>query len=129
MTYYENENTFNKLMISKGEEAFHNKYEDAIENIKFQFGRRYTMIIGGKYVNTSETFVHTSPIDTRLILGYFPSGSAKHVQQAVKAAKNAFESWGKTDYKQRIEICRTAADIMSKRKFELAAWLSYENGK
>jgi hypothetical protein len=48
MTYYENENTFNKLMMLKGEEAFHNKYEEALENIKVQFGRRYTMIINGK---------------------------------------------------------------------------------
>src|SRR6188472_74429 len=129
MAYYENENTFNKLMMLKGEEAFHNKYEDALENIKSQFGRRYTMIINGKYLNTIETFVHTSPIDTRLILGYFPSGSAKHVQQAVNAAKKAFESWGKTHYKQRIDICRTIAEIISERKFELAAWISYENGK
>ena len=129
MGYYENENTFNKLVMSKGEEVFNNKYEDAIENIKFQFGRTYTMIIGGKHVNTLDTFVHTSPIDTRLILGYFPSGSAKHVQQAVNVAKKAFERWHKTNYKQRIEICRTTADIMSKRKFDLAAWLSYENGK
>ena len=129
MQYYENENTFNKLMMLKGEEAFHNKYEDALENIKSQFGRRYTMIINGKHLNTIETFVHTSPIDTRIILGYFPSGSAKHVQQAVNAAKKAFESWGKTHYRQRIDICRTIAEIMSRRKFELAAWLSYENGK
>jgi acyl-CoA reductase-like NAD-dependent aldehyde dehydrogenase len=45
-------------------------------------------------------------MDIRLILGYFPSGSAKHVQQAVNAAKKAFESWGKTHYKKRIDICR-----------------------
>lgn len=129
MAYYENENTFNKVVMSKGEEAFHNRYEDAIENIKFQFGRTYAMLIDGKYVNALETFVHTSPIDTRLILGYFPSGSTKHVQQAVNAAKKAFERWNKTPYKQRIKICRTTGDIMSRRKFELAAWLSYENGK
>ena len=74
-------------MMLKEEEAFHNKYEEALENIKVQFGRRYTMIINGKYLNTIETFVHTSPIDTRIILGYFPSGSAKHIAAGGQCCK------------------------------------------
>src|SRR6266487_3081483 len=129
MTLYENENTLHRFITSKGEKAFHDRYEEAIENIKSEFGRRYTMIIGGKNVTASESFVHTSPIDTRIVLAYFPSGTAKHVQQAIKAGKKAFESWGKTDYKERVEFCRMAIDIMNRRKFELAAWLSYGNGK
>ena len=126
---YENENTLHKFMMSKGEEAFHNRYEEAIENIKSEFGRRYTMITVDKNVESSETFVHTSPIDTRIVLGYFPSGTAKHTEDAIKAAKKAFESWGKTDYNKRIEFCKNAVHIMIRRKFELAAWISYENGK
>ena len=126
---YENENTLRKFVVSKGEEAFHNRYEEAIENIKSEFGRRYTMIIDDENVESSETFVQTSPIDTRIVLGYFPSSTAKHTEDAIKAAKKAFESWGKTDYNKRIELCRNAVDIMIRRKFELAAWISYENGK
>lgn len=126
---YENENTLRKFVVSKGEEAFHNRYEEAIENIKSEFGRRYTMIIDDENVESSETFVQTSPIDTRIVIGYFPSSTAKHTEDAIKAAKKAFESWGKTDYNKRIELCRNAVDIMIRRKFELAAWISYENGK
>jgi 1-pyrroline-5-carboxylate dehydrogenase len=126
---FENEHTLHKFMVSKGEEAFHDRYEEAIENIKSEFGRRYTMIIDDKNVKSSETFVHTSPMDTRIVLAYFPSGTAKHTRNAIKAAKETFESWGKTDYNKRIELCRNAVDIMVRRKFELAAWISYENGK
>src|ERR671919_2812236 len=126
---FENENTLHKFMVSKGEEAFHDKYEQAIENIKSEFGKRYTMIIDDINVKSLETFVHTSPIDTRIVLAYFPSGTAKHTEDAIKAAKKAFESWSKTDYNKRIEVCRNAVDIMIRRKFELAAWISYENGK
>jgi 1-pyrroline-5-carboxylate dehydrogenase len=127
---YENEYTLLKFMMSKGgEETFHQRYEEAIENIKPEFGRRYTMIIGGKNIKSSETFVHISPIDTRIVLAYFQCGTAKHTENAIKVAKKAFESWGKTDYNKRIKICRNAVDIMIRRKFELAAWLSYENGK
>src|SRR6187200_106056 len=129
MGYYSNEDTFSKMMVSNTENLFHNKYEEAIESIKSQFGKRYAMIIGGQYVHSSLNFVHTSPIDTRIILAYLPSGSANHAKQAIMAAKKTFGSWSRTYYKQRIEIYKNAADIMSSHKFELAAWISYENGK
>src|SRR5919202_781158 len=67
------ENPLHKFMVSKGEEAFHRRYEEAIESIKSEFGRTYTMIIDDKNVESSSgTFVHTSPIDPRIVLAYFP---------------------------------------------------------
>jgi 1-pyrroline-5-carboxylate dehydrogenase len=126
---FENEHTIRKFVISKREESFHHRYEEAIKQVKSQFGRKYTMIIDGRNIGTSKTFVHTSPIDTRIILGYFPHGTTKYVQNAVKAAKRSFQKWRRTDYKNRIEVCRSAAHIITKQKFELAAWISYENGK
>ena len=79
------------------------------------------MIIDGKIVESPETFVHTSPIDTRLRLGYFSRATTEHVQRAIKAAKRAFEEWRRTDYKYRIGICVSAANLIAKRKFEFAA--------
>src|SRR5215208_4713154 len=130
MIKFENEHTVRKFMISKGEEEFHNRYSEAVIDIKSQFGKKYTMIIDGEDVKSAKTFVHISPIDTRIILGYFPNGNTGHVRAAIKAAKRSFiEEWKKTDYKYRIQICKAAADIIANRKFELAAWISYENGK
>src|SRR5919197_2791518 len=108
MAYYDNENTFSKMMASKTEKLFHNEYEEAIESIKSQFGKRYAMIIGGQYIHSSQSFVHTSPIDTRIILAYLPNGSAKHAKQAIMAAKKAIESWSRTSYKQQIELPQNA---------------------
>lgn len=129
MRCFDNEKTFDKLMMSNREEFFHRQYETAIEDIRHQFGTRYTMLIGSDKVTTRKSLVRTSPIDTRIILAYFPTCTIKHVKQAIKIAKIAFEAWSKTNYKRRIEICRTAANIMSNRKFELSAWISFENGK
>jgi 1-pyrroline-5-carboxylate dehydrogenase len=130
MIKFENEHTVRKFIVSKGEEEFHNRYSEAVIDIKSQFGRKYTMIIDGEDVKSAKTFVDTSPIDTRIILGHFPNGNPGHVRAAIKAAKRSFiEEWGKTDYKYRIQICKDAADIIANRKFELAAWVSYENGK
>lgn len=126
---FENEHTVRRFMVERAEGQFHDRYERALEQARSEFGKKYSMIIGGREVRTPATVAQTSPIDTRLLLGHLPVGSASHVKQAVAAAKKAFESWGRTGYKERMRVCRAAAAIMSQRKFELAAWISYENGK
>jgi 1-pyrroline-5-carboxylate dehydrogenase len=126
---FENEHTVRRFMTEKAEGQFHDRYERALEQARSEFGRKYPMIIGGREVRTSSMMTQTSPIDTRIVLGHLPVGGASHVRQAVTAAKKAFESWGRTGHQERVRICRAAADIMSQRKFKLAAWISYENGK
>ena len=126
---FENEQTLRTFMMTKTEGQFHDRYEKAVEQIRLQLGKTYAMVIGGNEVITRDTVAHTSPIDTRIVLGYLPSGGANHIRHAIIAAKNAFEHWSKTDYRDRVHICRAVADITADRKFELAAWVSYENGK
>lgn len=116
-------------MTERGEGQFHDGYERALEQVRSEFGKRYSMIIGGKEVKTPEAVRQLSPIDTRIVLAQLPRAARHHVKQAIAAAKKAFESWRRTAYHERVAICRAAADIMSQRKFELAAWVSYENGK
>ena len=126
---FENEHTFQKFVISKEEESFHDQYEQAIRDVKSEFGRQYPLIIGSKKIKTESTFTHLSPVDTRIALGYFPKSSPEDTRNAINAARDSFKVWCKYKYKKRIEICRAAGDVLSRRKFELAAWLSYENGK
>ena len=103
---FENEHTL-KFMKRNEEKEFHSKYQRAVRKIKRQFGRKYPMIIHGKNVISSRFFVHTSPIDTRITLGYFPCGNAAHAQSAILAAKKSFEKWSRTEYDYRVQICKT----------------------
>jgi 1-pyrroline-5-carboxylate dehydrogenase len=123
------EQTLNRFMTERAEGQFHDRYERALEHVRSEFGRKYAMVIGGSALATRATAKHTSPIDTRIVLGHLPIGNVNHVRQAIAVAKKAFEHWGMTAYRERVNICRAAADIMAHRKFELAAWVSYENGK
>src|ERR671922_1857112 len=126
---FASEQTLRTFLMEKAEGQFHDRYERALEHVRSEFGRKYAMMIGGSALATRATATHTSPIDTRIVLGHLPIGGANHVKQGIAAAKNAFERWGMTDYRERVHLCRAAADIMAHRKFELAAWVSYENGK
>lgn len=126
---FQNEHTLRHFMTEKAEGQFHDRYERALEQARAEFGRKYPMIIAGRHVKTPQTVAHTSPIDARIVLGYMPAGTGRHARQAIAAAKKAFEMWGRTGWQERVRIFRAAADIMSQKKFELAAWVSYENGK
>ncbi len=128
-TMFDNESTYSKALIHKGEEDFHLKYEDAVLRVKEAFGKTYPMIIDGKRINADTTFPEHSPIDTRVVVAHLQAGKAEHALNAIAAAKNAFKNWSSTDYKERIKIFRNAADLMSSKKYELSALLTYENGK
>jgi 1-pyrroline-5-carboxylate dehydrogenase len=126
---FENEHTLRRFLTEKAEGQFHDRYEKALETARSEFGAKYQMVINGQRMKTSKTTAHVSPIDTRIVLGHVPAGTAAHSRQAIAAAKKAFETWGKSEWQERVRIFRKAADIMSEKKFELAAWISYENGK
>jgi 1-pyrroline-5-carboxylate dehydrogenase len=126
---FENEQTFNKFVLSKKEDLFHDRYELALQIVKSEFGKVYPLIIGGKKIMTQTTFALHSPIDTRITLGYFSRAASKDTINAINAARDSFEIWRNYDYKRRIKICAAAAERLRRSKFEIAAWLSYENGK
>ena len=111
-----------RFMTERAEGEFHVRYEKALELVRSEFGRKYPMVIGGSEVWTSQTVPQYSPIDTRLLLARLPAGGAQHAKKAVAAAKKSFETWGRSDFRERVKIMRAAADIMSEKKFELAAW-------
>ncbi len=122
---FKNEDTF-----SIGEEEVNKRFEAAVEKVRKDFGQHHPMYIDGKEVKSDEEVKTVSPIDRRIVLGYFQKGNVEHARKAIQAAKNAFyNTWRDTSWKDRVKIFRKAADIFSKRKFEIAAILSYENGK
>ncbi|MEM2855512.1 MAG: aldehyde dehydrogenase family protein [Candidatus Nitrosocaldaceae archaeon] len=126
---FENELTFMRAVMMKEEEIFHNKYESAISTIDKELGKNHPIIINGREIITDDIFPDISPIDTRIIVGYASRANEEHITSAIKSAKNAYREWKRIDYKERIRIMLKAADIMSKQKYELAALITYENGK
>lgn len=127
---FQNENTWFKASTTGKTEEFHAKYDAAVQEVKEGLGKHHPMHIGGQaLVSKAGEFPDFSPSDVRIILGYFQKATKEDANQAVDAAENSFESWGKTDYRERIKIFRHAADIMAERKFTLAALMTMENGK
>ena len=113
------------------DESVHPKYEAALKKFESaQLGRHHKMHIGAKEVGSSAgEFEHRSPIDTSIVVSYFPIGQREHAKQAIDAAKRAFPGWSGKSWRERVKILRRAAEIIDQRKFEIAATITYEVGK
>lgn len=84
---------------------------------------------GEHWVSTGEEVSHLSPVDTRIIVSYFPKGTRDDVKSAISAAREAFPKWSAMPYTDRARILRKAADLIIEWRYELSAWMAFEVGK
>lgn len=125
---FRNESTYKRLVEEGKESDFDALFDSAVVEAKRQFGKTHPIYIDGKEVLAQEKIEERSPIDGTVI-GYFQRGTREQTRMAIAAARRAFETWSRTDYRERAALFRKAADVFSKHKFLVSAILSYENGK
>src|SRR3989475_1301194 len=127
---FRNERTWQDAVDAGRQEKFHAYYDAAVEKVRVGFGQRHAIFIGGKEAWSRDgTFPDTSPANRKLVLGSFQKGARADARRAVAAAKAGFPGWSATHFMERARVMQDAADIMSERKFYLAAVMSFENGK
>ena len=91
-----------------------------------EFGRTHPMFIDGNGVRSRDgTFEDTSPANRKLVLGRFQKGTRADADRAVTAARAGFPAWSSVPYGERARIMQRAADLMSERKFLLAALMTF----
>lgn len=125
----ENENTWSRAVQNNSTDEFHKNFDQALELLKKDLGKTYPLIMGGKKIQSEQTFDVRSPSDTRIILAKFPLATREQAQEAVRCAKEAFSEWGHSPYEKRVSLFRDVAEQFSAQKFRLAAIVSMENGK
>ncbi len=126
---FTNESTYKGFLEAGKETEFDRLFDSAAEAARKGFGGEHPMYIGGDPINSAEKIIEKSPIDSGIVMGTFQKASQAQVASAVQAAHRAFGEWSALDYSLRASVFRKAADLLSQRKFETAAILSYENGK
>ena len=88
-------------------------------------------LIGGKWVaaHTRKTFENRNPADTSDLVGTFPASSALDVNDAVIAAKEAFQTWRLVPAPKRAEILYRTGELLAQRKEQYARDMTREMGK
>ncbi len=101
----------------------------ALADVRKQLGRTYPPIIDGRPVSTAATFDSVNPSHQREIVGRCGRASPEHARQAIEAAQRAFPAWRDTAPDARADLLVRTAEVLRRRRFELAAWEVYECGK
>jgi 1-pyrroline-5-carboxylate dehydrogenase len=104
-------------------------YEAALAKAAKEAGRRHDLLIGGKRVATKATFTSTNPCRSDEVVATFSKGGLAEADKALDAATKAFESWSRTDAKERAGYLLKAAAILRRRKHEFSAVMTLEVGK
>lgn len=87
--------------------------------------------IDGEWVQSAggETYENRNPADQRDLVGLFPSSTSEDVEQAVAAARNAYDSWRLVPAPRRAEVLLKAAELLTAEKERFARDMTREMGK
>ncbi|HEY2138524.1 MAG TPA: aldehyde dehydrogenase family protein [Chthoniobacterales bacterium] len=93
--------------------------------------RIHKNFINGEWVEARQgrTFENRNPADHTEVIGIFPSSSKEDIDDAVEAAKSAYEKWRLFPAPRRAEILYRTAETLIKRKDDLARDMTREMGK
>ena len=84
--------------------------------------------INGKWTDSKSgrTFENRNPAKWEEVVGIFPKSTKEDVDEAVKAARAAFEKWRLIPAPARGDILRKIGDLLVKNKEELAREMTRE---
>jgi RHH-type proline utilization regulon transcriptional repressor/proline dehydrogenase/delta 1-pyrroline-5-carboxylate dehydrogenase len=107
----------------------HRAMRAALAEVKAQFGRTYPPVIGNRPVTTAQVIDSVNPSRAREVVGRCGKATVRDAQDAVAAAWGAFPGWRDAEVERRADYLLRAAEVMRRRRFELAAWQVYECAK
>jgi 1-pyrroline-5-carboxylate dehydrogenase len=110
-------------------EELHALYDAGIEKARARLGAFHGNWIGGARRDGEGTFEIRSPIDREILVGAFARGTRQDVRDAVAAARAAQPAWRAMPWRERLELLRRAAALISERQMEYAALMAIEVGK
>jgi RHH-type proline utilization regulon transcriptional repressor/proline dehydrogenase/delta 1-pyrroline-5-carboxylate dehydrogenase len=103
--------------------------QGALQQVAGQLGRTYPLVINGASVSTEALIDSVNPSHVRQVVGRCGRATVAQAEAAIAAGVAAFPAWRDTEPAKRADYLFRAADVMRRRRFELAAWEVYECGK
>ena len=110
-------------------EELHALYEAGVARARARLGAYHRNLVNGVARDGAGTFELRSPIDDRVLVGTFASGTDGDAGDAISAARAAQPAWRAMPWRERLAILRRAAELISERQMEYAAIMAIEVGK
>jgi 1-pyrroline-5-carboxylate dehydrogenase len=92
-------------------------------------GKNRPALVGGRDRMDGTLLLARSPIDREIVLGEFPQADGALVDEAVRAAHEAFPGWRDIRWQQRVELLRKSAEVLEERKWDVSIACLLEVGK
>ncbi len=126
MTEFKNEGLFD---FSNPE--VRKSFEGILEKVRRELGREYPIIIGGRkvFAGKRERFSSFNPSRKTEVVAVFPKATKEDCEEAIKIGNESFKTYSRLSWESRAVILFRAANIVRRRKMELAATMVYEVGK
>ena len=119
----------NEPLLDFAREANRSRFAEALKNVREKFAREYRLWIGGEEVKTKKWLDSVNPAAPEEIVGRVAVAGRGEAERAVVNATEFFPEWSRTPASERAAFMFRAADIMRRRRIELAAWEVFEVGK
>ncbi len=100
-----------------------------LAQVRAEMGREFPLIIGGQRVTTGQWADSLNPSRPSEVVGRLAQADRQTVERAVKAAAKAFATWRRVSPHERAEYLFKVAEVIGRRRFELAALEAIECGK
>ncbi len=93
--------------------------------------KKYQNFINGRWCDakSGQVFDNRNPAKWDELVGTFPKSGKEDVDEAVKAARKAFDAWRLVPAPKRGDILKKVGDLMVARKEEIARLMTREMGK
>lgn len=119
----------NEPFTDFGDEANLRAYRASLEAVRSELGRDYPLVIGADRVTTNEYLESFDPCNVERVVGRSAKAKAAEIERAMDVAREAFGSWSQLPMQHRARCLMKLAAVMRRRKFELAAWETFEAAK
>lgn len=119
----------NEPFTDFGVQANRQAMRQAIATVEAQLGVELPVVIGGERVYVGDTFESRNPSKKDEVVARASKATPELVDRAVEAAWRAFPTWKRVPPEEKSALFLRAAELLRRRKLEVAAWMVLEVGK
>lgn len=115
--------------LSADNEGLHHAFERGVDAARATLGAEHGFVVDGVERAGIEQVEERSPADRDVVIGTFAEAGPADVAAAAAAAARFAPTWAATPWKERVNILRRGAELVSERQAEFAALVALEVGK
>jgi len=119
----------NEPLLDFSRQENRSRFARTLKETRQRFGRDYLLWVGGEETETKEWLESINPAAPTETIGRVAVAGREEAERALASAVDFFPEWKNTSVKERAAVLFRAAELMRRRRMELAGWELFEVGK